>query len=237
MPLKSVVDTLDGVDEAARAFYTEKDGKHVLDISDIREHPGVTPLANAYNRIKDDLSLVKDEKQSLTEKLDAFPSDFSMEAWNAAKSGQADAAAIAAAKEEAKVEVRTAMQGEIDEWKGKFEGEISTNRNMRASAALRDELAKAGVKEPAFMDGALAMLQPKVSFDKEGNPVMEDPQLGPMTIAETVEKWATADGKPFVSQPTGGGASGKDKPANPGSKSAHPELATAVPGFADLPEK
>jgi len=41
MPLKAVLETLEGVDDAVQSFYAEKDGVFILDVEGMDSHPEV----------------------------------------------------------------------------------------------------------------------------------------------------------------------------------------------------
>jgi len=52
MALKTILETLEGVDDALQSFYVENDGKYVLQVEGVDEHPDVANLRNAYQRTK-----------------------------------------------------------------------------------------------------------------------------------------------------------------------------------------
>lgn len=58
MPLPAVVESLDGVPETVREFYTEQEGKYVLD-TDVDSHPAVSGLKSAFDKTKDELKGLK----------------------------------------------------------------------------------------------------------------------------------------------------------------------------------
>jgi hypothetical protein len=65
MALKALLETLDGVDDAVKPFYAERDGKFVLDVEGVDDHPDVANLKSAYSRTKDDREKAKIEAATL----------------------------------------------------------------------------------------------------------------------------------------------------------------------------
>ena len=90
MALKTILENLDGVDDAIKSEYTEKDGVFVLNVEGVDSHPEVKNLKSAYERVKSDKSLIADERDSLKSQLSSFPEDFNAEIWEKAKDGKID---------------------------------------------------------------------------------------------------------------------------------------------------
>lgn len=206
MALKLVLDSLDNVDEALKALYVEhSDGKFHLDTDadSVRGHRDVLPLANAYDRTKTDLATVKGELADAKKK--AAPDDFDAETWKKLKDGKTDDAA----HQRQLVELRKTLEGERDEWKGKFEGEVTKGKKAKINAELTDALSASGITNPSFVKAARALLEPRVAMDTDDASM--DIGLGPMGIAEAVKRWAAGDeGKSFVAPAKGDNAKGND---------------------------
>lgn len=235
MALKVVLETLDGVDDAIAALYTETGDQFVLDIEGVDDHPEVRSLKRA-NKANSDKA--KDRLEKLTELQDKFagiPEDFDPETWETLKDGKTDQAAIdaAIAAEKKKLEkVSKQVEQERDEWKTKFDTLFGENRKTQTQTLLSDALAKAGVKDPAFLSATRTMLGPKVSYDDNGEAFVET-DMGNLSVEDFVAKWAKSDdGKPFIAQAKGGGTKGGDGMGSGESKSP---LASKVAGFSDLP--
>lgn len=236
MALKTVLETLDGVDDAIAKLYTEKDDTFVLDIEDIDNHPDVRSVVNAN---KTNAKKAKDRQariEALEAQVSTLPEDFDHDTWEKVKSGTADDAAVEAAV--AKVRKQSdariqAAEAERDEWKGKHDTIFSENRATQAKTLVGDALSKAGVTVPEFVEGARALLMPKVAFGDDGNPFVET-DMGEVKVEEFIAKWAKTDGKPYVSPPKGGDAPGGDKRNGLDPNSNNP-LASRVPGFSELP--
>ncbi len=206
MALKLVLDSLDNVDEALKALYVEhSDGKFHLDTDadSVRGHRDVLPLANAYDRTKTDLATVKGELADAKKK--AAPDDFDAETWKKLKDGKTDDAA----HQRQLVELRKTLEGERDDWKGKYEGEVTKGKKAKINAELTDALSASGITNPSFVKAARALLEPRVAMDTDDASM--DIGLGPMGIAEAVKRWAAGDeGKSFVAPAKGDNAKGND---------------------------
>lgn len=213
MALKLVVETLDNVTDELKPLYVEHDGKFHLDTDadSIRAHRDVLPLANAYERTKTDLATTK-TKLTDAEKR-AAPEDFDADAWKKLKDGKTDDAK----HQQQMVELRKTLEAERDDWKGKFEGEVTKGKKAKVNADITDALSGAGITNPTFVKAARAMLEPRVAMDADDATL--DIGLGPMGIGEAVKRWATGDeGKAFVAP-----AKGDDARGNPGGRNQQPK--------------
>jgi len=189
MPLKAVIESTDGLDEAIAAFYTETDGKFVLAIDGVDDHPEVANLRNAYARTKEDRERTKSEAATLKAKIAEL------------EKGAPDTAATQA-KLNALQEELAAKQAEIADWHGKYMG-------ITRDQSLQQALQAAGVNEPAFVKAATAMLSGNVKLGDDGTAYVES-QMGPKVLGDYVKQWAAGEGAAFVSKPQGAGARGGD---------------------------
>ena len=200
--LKTVLENLDGVDDAIKAHYAEADGRFVLQLEGVDSHPDVANLKSAYERVKADHNATK-TKLTEAEKR-ATPEGFDADAWQAFKEGKPDAQA-----QQQLVQLRQTLEGERDGWKAKYEGAVEEFRMAKVNGDLSDAIAAAGVTNPAYAKAARAMLAPQVKLDGE-KPII-DTDMGPMPLADYVKRWAGSDGKDFVSPPKGDDARGNDR--------------------------
>lgn len=221
--LKTVLETLDGVDDAIKGLYTETGGKFVLQLADVDGHPDVANLKSAYERVKSDRDAVKAERDQFKAKSESLPSDFDPEKWAKLKDGKADDAALVALRQE--------LEAERDDWKGKFEAAQTTARRNALDRDLSDALAEVGVTNPAFTKAARTMLADGVQVNDDGKPFVET-DMGPLPLSEHVKRWAAGEGQDFVTAPKGGGAKGGE-----GTGKGRNALFDKVPALADLPEK
>lgn len=201
MALKSLLDTLDGVDDAIKPFYTETDGKFILQIDGVDSHPDVANLKSAYERTKADRDTARSERDAAKALAKDFPDDFDAEKWAKLKDGKPDEAAL--------VKLRQTLEAERDEWKGRYETANTTALKNAMDRDLTDALNAAGVTNPTFAKAARGMLGSDVKIGDDGKPYV-DTDMGPMPLSEHVKRWAGGEGKDFVTPPAGGGGKGGD---------------------------
>jgi hypothetical protein len=187
MALKTVIETTDGLDEAVAAFYTEQDGKFILQIEGVDEHPEVTSLRNAYARTKEGQAAAKAEAATLKAQIDEL------------QAGAPDTAATQA-KINALEEKLSALAGEAETWKGKYTG-------VTRDQSLQGALQQVGITEPAFIKAATAMLSGNVKLGEDGTAYVET-SMGPKVLGDYVKSWASGEGAAFVTKPQGAGVKG-----------------------------
>lgn len=221
MALKTVLESMDGIDDAVKALYAEDNGRFILQIEDVDNHPELAPFKRAYERVKADNQAVKSERDALKLRTDAFPKDFDPKVWEKAKDGKADEAKL--------VEMRAELESRIEA--EKLRADTAEQRLVKSAVErdLGDALVEAGINNPTFAKAARTMLSDMVKTDDGGMPIVES-DMGPMALGDYVKKWAASEGKDFVTPPTGG-----DRKASTGGKSN--PLIDKVPALADLPEK
>jgi hypothetical protein len=208
MALKTVIETLDGVDDAVQQFYAQDDsGNYVLQVEGVDQHPEVANLKSAYERTKADKKAAADERDALKAKVEGLPEDFDPKEWEKLKKGgQADPQEL--------VQLRQTLEAERDEWKGKYQELEGQTRKMTVERTLAETLAAQGVTNPTYQKAATAMLWPQAQLDDKGNAVV-DTDMGPMPLADHVKRWVASEGKDFVTPPSGGGAKGNDRGSDP----------------------
>lgn len=195
MAIASVLETLEGVDDALKSLYVEADGKFHLDLDDtIRDHPGVQPLRKAYDA----------EKAAAAE------------AKAAAKKAKDDLASALKDKPDADalVKLRDELEGKINALTTENDGLKGQLTGVTRDRALADALTGAGVTNPTFQKAATAMLAGAVKL-VDGKAIVET-DMGPVDVAQHVKRWTAGEGKDFVTQAQGGGAKGQnDGKTNP----------------------
>lgn len=244
MPLKAVVENLDGVAAELHALYVERDGKFVLDIDQdsIRVHPNVTALSNALTAQKEDNRKVKARVAELEAKIKGLPEDFDPAEVETLRErvAELEAAVEGDPKSKEKQQKEAArlremldqkMASERKKWdteKADLQRQIS-ERDTRIARLLIDNGLDAAMDsaniDPKYRKAVRAMLRDQVKVvDKDGNyaAVVEtdlDPEL---PLDRFVADWSQSDdGRAFVGQPKGGGAGGgqgSNTTKNPWSK-------------------
>lgn len=195
MPIKAILDTLEGVDDAVKALYTEADGKFVLQIEGVDLHPDVANLKSAFERVKGSEKELRGKVTEAEKRLEE------------ALKGKPDEAAV--------VKLRQELEAERDAWKTKAEDATGRLLGVTRDSTLRDALTAAGIADPAFQKAATLMLRDSVKVD--GDKVVAETDMGPMPVADYVKRWSASEGKSFVTPPNGGGARGQDQGVKPGS--------------------
>jgi hypothetical protein len=211
MALKAVLDTLDGIDDAVKPFYAETDGRFVLAVEGVDDHPDVANLRNAYARTKEDREKAKGEAQTLKAQIEEL------------KKTAPDTAATQAKLAQMQEQLEAA-NAQAQEWQGKYVGKARDE-------ALTQALNAAGIINPAFVKASQAVLAGQVKLGDDGTPYVET-AMGPKVLGDFVKSWAGSEGKDFVAPASGGGATGSK-----GSGKPNTSPLAGIPGFADLPEK
>jgi len=210
MALKTVLDTLDGVDDALKPFYAETEGKFILQVEGVDSHPDVANLKSAYERTKADRDAARTERDAAKALAKDFPDDFDLKKWEKLKDGKADEAAL--------IQLRQTLEADRDEWKSKFEAEQGRALKNALERDLTDALAGAGVTLPAYAKAARTMLAGDVKIGEDGQPFVET-DMGPLGLNDHVKRWAAGEGKDFVTKAGGvdakGGKSGQTSGDNP----------------------
>lgn len=188
MPLKTVIETTEGLDEAIAQLYTETEGGFILDIEGIDDHPDVKGLKGAYAAEKAKREAFKEKEAALEAQIAEL------------QKGKPDEAAI--------LKLRQELEAERD----KFKGEAETYRNQLTAVTrdrqLSEALTAVGITEPAFVKAATAMLGAQVKMD--GDKAVIDSDLGPVDLPTYLKRWTASEGAAFVQKPQGGGAKGGD---------------------------
>lgn len=191
MALKALLDTLEGVDDAVKPFYAEADGKFVLQVEGVDDHPDVANLKNAYSRTKEDREKAKGEAATLKAQVAEL------------QKGAPDTAATQAKIAQLQEQLEAAA-AKATEWQTKFTG-------VTRDQALASALQSAGITNPTFLKAAQAMLAGTVKLGDDGTAYVET-GMGPKVLGDFVKGWAAQDGKDFVTPPKGGDARGNDRP-------------------------
>lgn len=206
MPLKTVLDDIEGIDDAVKPFYVEKDGRYILDAEGVDDHPDVANLKNAYQRVKEDREAVRQEMAKLRQTIDGLPEDFDPEKWEEFKAGKGKGA-----DPQELVRLRETLERERDDWKARYEEREAELTRTQVRDALNRALADAGVPEPLRNGARLEMLERVTPQFGKGGVVVET-DMGPMDIGEYAKRWVARDGSAYVAKGQGSGASGGRPP-------------------------
>lgn len=223
MALKAVFASADDIPEEHKALYTEaSDGRFVLDIEDVDNHPKVRGVitANTENKRKAQERLAKLEEAEA--RLSALPEDFDADEWarmksdakpdeqiQALKDQQSRAIEALKAKHKADLDAITAQVAERD---GYIDGQTR-------DAALQTALDEAGF-DPMHKALLVDHLAPKIKVRREDDGrrvAFADTDLGEVSPLDYVKEFAGKAGKVYLAKASGPGAPGSDKPGRHGA--------------------
>jgi hypothetical protein len=193
MALKTILETLEGVDDALQSYYVEDDGKYILQVEGVDNHPDVANLRNAYQRTKADREQAKTEIKTLSQQLAEM------------QQNRPDEAQLVAMRQEleSKAQAETARAAELE----------ARLMGVTRDRSLDEALASAGITNPTYLKAARALLAPQVKVD--GDKAIIETDMGPMALQEHVKRWVASEGQPFVTPPSGGGARGNSTGSAP----------------------
>lgn len=219
MRLKAILETLDGLDEALKPFYTEKDGKFILSLEQVDDHPDVKGLKATLATIRNEKKALETKVTDLTDKYGSLPEDFTVEEFNRLKdSGGGDInQKLADQRNRITLEKDTAVNkvtAERDSYKTRVEKLASEN-------AINVALAEANVA-PHMQKAVRAMFQSQIKVDYEGDEAIVT--IENLPVVDKIKAWAgTEEGKYFIAAPAnGGGGGGNNKPGSGNNDKENP---------------
>ncbi len=215
--LQSVLDSLDNVPAELHAYYAEDGDKFVLQVGDdIKTHPSVAALSNAYRQEQTKRRETAVKLQAAETRLAGLPDDFDADAYEALK-------AAAEGKEPPKtdeqlVRVREQLERKHTEAVAKKDEEIGKLRGTIERLTVDDGLSRAmdeaniDPKHKKKLAPYLKMLgKIKLEEGDDGFSAQVETDMGPVSLAKFVSDWAGSDdGKEYVGKPKGLDATGGD---------------------------
>lgn len=227
MKLKSVLDSLDGLDEFLKAAYTEKDGKFYLNVEGLQEHPEAQGLKSALTKARQEKKDAETKLTELQERFAGLPDEMTAEDIQAAldkTGGKVDQRLV-----EQRERLTKQYDTKLTEANAKLEAATKRADRLYSENALIMAMTEANITLPSAQKAVKAMLRDQVKVEYEGDEVVVT--IDNMPVAEKVKAYAQSDeGKFFVSAPnnSGGGAGGgTNKGTTDYSKKSNTELALA----------
>ena len=153
--LKYTVDSLEGIPEAAKSFYAEKDGKFTLQVEGVETPESVTGLKTALVKERENVS--KWSKFGNPDDLAAKLADLEAKVAKGGKGG-----------EEAQAIIDQMKTQHANELKAR-DDRINQMMGSKAMADLKAELAKAGVV-PEGLDLLANFGNSRIRFNDDGTP-------------------------------------------------------------------
>jgi hypothetical protein len=222
--LKAILENLDSVEPQFHDLYDEKDGKFVLQVEGIEQHPGAAAVKAALDRVRGEKRTLSEKLTAAENKLADIPDDFDAEEWLSLKAEAPDPNDPDKKKpsdehlqsqkrlfEQRIANMETKHAGEM---KAK-DGEIAERDGVIEAVLVEDGLTKALVEagiSKEYLKAARAMLKPSVRVVREDDGTRRavvETDMGEDDVGKFVLNWAQSDeGRVFVAKPTGGDAKG-----------------------------
>lgn len=217
MPLKAVLSTLDGVEDAVKGFYKEKDGSFFLEIDGLDDHPSVRGVitANRENRAKRDQ--LRTELDGLKSRFDGLPEDFDASAYEALKSQVKDGKLTDDQVVDIREKTRQRLEKDFQTKYGPIEQENAQLKTAVERMAVGDGLSRAmdeaGI-DPVHKSKLVPYLKSTAKIKVESNDdglyqAAVETDLGPVSLSKFVQDWAASDdGKLYLAKSNGPRANG-----------------------------
>lgn len=227
MALKTILDNLDGVEDALKGLYEEKDGKFILQLEGIDNHPAVVSLKNGHTNSKRERDEARTEVTNLKKKFKDVPEDFDAAEWErlrteeAARIDDPDNKDVRKQVETATNAVKlryenqiTALKKAHDDVVAEKDGTISELEGDIRRTLVEDGLVKSLVKvgcKPTLMKAAQRLFEGDVEIVVEdGKRVARmKTDLGGDDVEKFIANWAQSDdAKDFIVPLKGGDENG-----------------------------
>lgn len=217
MGIKAVFAAADEIPAAMKDLYIEQDGKFVLDVEGIDDHPKVRGVITANNANKAQRDKLKTQVTDLEAKLATLPEDFNPDEWATLKAsggkGQKGDEVLEALKAQHANQI-AALNKKHETEKTELTGKLSERDGYidrtTVDGSLKDSLLEVGVNTD-LLDGAMAALRGQVKVavdDKGGRRAIVETDLGEVPVAQFVRDWSGSKGKAYLAKPTGPNAPG-----------------------------
>lgn len=191
-PMVPVWDTADAVPEAFRSNVYEADGRFALNI-DIDKHPKVTPLVNAYAKVKDEAKGLKAQLAQVKDAATAYEAELNELREKAGKGDKDLDARLAQVRE--KYEGQIKAEGEkMSAVVSQLDGLILTDAATKAIVAMAPDgvhLLLPHVLAQARIEVASDGTRKAVVVDANGTPRIADTLGTPMGFEALVKEMST----------------------------------------------
>lgn len=230
MPIPVTVEDQSQIPEGMENYYQEQDdGKLVLDVEGVDNHPNVVNLKTAYQKEKEKRQKVAQERDKLKPKAEMVPDDVEPETiqnvieriQNGEDPFQAtDKEGNKTGEDPAKIKEQVEQR-----WKSAYEQkeqEVSQKneriRRLVVDNALTSALQKNKISNPTYQKAAKRLLENQIKVQEDDNgdlqPIVET-DMGELSLDQYVREWTSGEeGAAFVDGNSGSGARG----ANAGPK-------------------
>ncbi|PWJ81500.1 hypothetical protein C7441_11032 [Pseudaminobacter salicylatoxidans] len=235
MALKTILDSLDGVDDAFKDQYEEKDGKFVLQIEGIDDHPAVVSLRNGHNNSKRERDEARRKLTEAEAKLRVLPEGFDIAEYERLKA-EDEARQADPDNKDVRKQVETAVAAKDRQWQARHEAAMNAKdviiaerdgtieslggdlRRTLVEDGLTKALVKAGIK-PTLMKAAQRMFEGDVEVvEEDGKRVARmKTDLGGDEVERFIMNWSQSEeAKDFIAPMRGADERGSDTRRNAG---------------------
>lgn len=215
MALKTVLESLDGIDAALQAHYVEKDGMFYLDLEEFGKHPGAVTLKTTLNKVNKERDDLKSKVTTLEARVADLPDDFDINNYVKREDAGKPDEQLATLRDQharALAAQKATHQKEVDELKASLaerDAKIDGDTRRTALSAALDEAGIDPIHRPILLDHLGSKV--KVRREDGGEPVAYvETDLGEVTPAEFVKDFASKAGKVYVAKPSGLDTKGSD---------------------------
>lgn len=227
MGIKAIVEAVDDLPEDVKAFYKEDNGKFVLDVDGIDDHPKVRGVITANKTNKETRDRLRRELEEFKERFSYIPEDFDADAFASlqqaaeGKGGKPTEEQIAEMRDKLKASIEKQYAPKIDDLTQK----LTAKEQALHRITIDDGLSKAmddALIDPVHKSKLIPYLKSrgKIEVTEEDGTfkAVVDTDMGPVNLSQFVTEWASSDdGKIYVAKSTGpdprggkgGGGNGK----------------------------
>lgn len=233
MPIKALLDSADDIPESLKDLYVEDNGKFVLDVEGIDDHPKVRGVITANRENVKKRDQFKAQLAEAQARLAEIPEGFDPEEYLALKSANTNPNDPDAQKrrDEHLQSQRQLYEQKIANIQKKFEADLAALNEQLSErdsyidksvvvSGLKDALLSVGV-DPDLLDGALSVLRPSVKVHRSDNgdrKAIVETDMGDVEIPAFVKDWAASKGKKYLLKPEGPAPSGNNGRHSAGAK-------------------
>ncbi len=209
MALPIVVEDQNQLPEGMEDYYqAQDDGRYVLDVDGVDNHPDVAGLKTAYQKEKEKRQQASKQRDELKKKADLIPEDLDSEslqqAIERAKNGN---------KDPELEKIKSEWQKEVEKRDQALQSKEQQMRNLIIENNLGSALTESAITNPVYQKAAKRLLADQIELEEDHqgnlNPVVENQFGTKVALNEYVKNWASGDeGKAFVNPNQGSGARG-----------------------------
>jgi len=216
MAIPILVEDQEKIPEGYTDLYKETDdGKYILDVEGVDNHPEVSGLKTAYQKEKEKRQKLAQQRDELNRKASMLPEDVDEDTLTAVldklKEGK-DPFADNTDMEKVKSNIEKRYKAQLDELSEGLTKKEKQVQQLVIDSGLSDALAKNNVTNPVYQKAAKKLLadQVKVQEDENGQvQAFAETDKGEVPLSKFVQDWTAGDeGSAFVDGSSGSGARG-----------------------------